>query len=292
MKLKHATFIITIIFAASIAHAQDDLLAELNETLDTAPQIAESTFKDTRIINGHSIELRRPGTLVFMISHRFGQINSGAYDLYGLDQSRIRFALEYAPVKNLMIGMGRSSFEKTYDGYVKYKFLSQQSGQKNIPLSVAWLSSVALKTQHRSDAFDASFTQKLAFNHQLLIARKITPKLSLQLTPTVIAYNLIETNETGGTVVALGIGGRYKLTNRLTINAEYFPQLQDKGSEYKDAIAVGVDIETGGHVFQLHLTNATSMIEKGFIGENTNNFFEGDINFGFNISRTFQLKKE
>lgn len=292
MNFLKTSLIAFCIFTSLTGFGQDDLLAELDDVLDDAPQVAESTFKDTRIINGHSVELRRPGTLVFMISHRFGRINSGAYDLYGLDNSNIRFALEYAPVKNLMIGMGRSSYEKTYDGYVKYKLLSQQTGQKNIPFSVVWLSSMAYKTEKRFDAFDVSPTQRMAFNHQLLIGRKMSPKLSLQLTPTILAYNLIEENETGGTVMALGMGGRYKLTNRLTINAEYFPQLQDKGSQYSDSFAVGVDIETGGHVFQLHLTNATSMIEKGFIGENTDNFFGGDIHFGFNISRTFQLKKD
>ena len=103
-------------------------------------------------------------------------------------------------------------------------------------------------------------------------------------------YQLKIANETRGIVVALGVGRRYKLNSRLTLNAEYYPQLIKKGTLYYNAIAIGVDIETGGHVFQLQLTNATSMIEKGFIGENTNNFFNGGIHFGFNISRAFQLK--
>jgi len=280
---------IYLLILSQIAFAQDDLLAELQSQEEPSETLATATFKGTRIINGHSVEIRNPGTLEFMISHRFGTLNSGSYNLWGLDVSNIRLALEYAPIKNLMIGAGRNSFQKTYDGYVKYKLLAQQSGKKNIPISVVWLSSMAIKTQKRTDNYTA-FRDKLAFTHQLLIARKINSSLSLQLSPTLIKYQLIELKETRGVVVALGIGGRYKLNQRLTINAEYFPQLISKGSQYFNAIAIGVDIETGGHVFQLQLTNATSMIEKGFIGENTNNFFNGGIHFGFNISRAFQLK--
>lgn len=113
----------------------------------------------------------------------------------------------------------------------------------------------------------------------------------MQVSPTYIHYNLIEADEKTNDVAALGIGGRYKITSRVTINAEYFYQLTNKNDQfYQDAIAVGVDIETGGHVFQLQFTNATAMIEKGFIGETRNDFFGGDIHFGFNISRAFQLK--
>ncbi|MEO9477024.1 MAG: DUF5777 family beta-barrel protein [Cyclobacteriaceae bacterium] len=271
--------------------AQDDLLSMLEDEQEPTQIFAESTFKGTRIINGHSVETRREANLDFIISHRFGTLNSGSYELWGLDQSNIRIALEYSLTDNLTFGAGRNSFEKTYDGFVKYKLLKQQTGIKNIPVSVVWFSSITAKTLHRFDEVKTNLNDKLAYANQILIARKINSALSLQVSPTYIHYNLIELDETSNNVFALGIGGRYKITNRLTINAEYFPQLSDKGGQYQDAIAFGVDIETGGHVFQLQFSNATAMIEKGFVGETKNDFFGGDIHFGFNISRAFQLKK-
>ncbi|MEP4535208.1 MAG: DUF5777 family beta-barrel protein [Cyclobacteriaceae bacterium] len=271
--------------------AQDDLLSLLEDEQEPTQTFTQSSFKGTRIINGHSVETRREGNLDFIISHRFGTLNSGSYELWGLDQSNIRIALEYSLSDNFTFGAGRNSFEKTYDGFVKYKLLKQQTGIKNIPVSVVWFSSITAKTLHRFDGVKTNLNDKLAYTNQVLIARKINSSLSLQISPTYIHYNLIELDETSNDVLAVGIGGRYKITNRLTVNAEYFPQLSDKGNQYQDAIAFGVDIETGGHVFQLQFSNATAMIEKGFVGETKNDFFGGDIHFGFNISRAFQLKK-
>lgn len=278
------------VILSQIALAQDDLLSLLESETETTKELVEATFKGTRLINGHSIETRNEGTLEFIISHRFGTLNSGAYNLWGLDQSNIRLALEYSILDQLMVGVGRSSFEKTFDSFVKYKLLAQQTGSKNIPVSAVWISSLTVETLQRFDGFEPTFNQKLASNHQLLIARKISPAVSLQLMPTFVHYNLQEQNESGANVIAVGIGGRFKVSQRVTINGEYYYQVVDKGTQYNDAIAIGVDIDTGGHIFQLQLTNATSMIEKGFVGETTNDFFAGDIHFGFNITRAFQLK--
>ncbi|MBR08384.1 MAG: hypothetical protein CMP48_12000 [Rickettsiales bacterium] len=283
------TLIILFCYVGHLSMAQDDLLADLMSEQEPTENLATSTFKGTRIINGHSIEIRKKGTLEFIISHRFGTLNSGGYNLWGLDQSNIRLALEYAPTDRFMFGAGRSSFEKTYDGFIKYKFMRQQTGKRTVPFSMVYFTSATIKTLKRFDEYEASFSDKMAITHQVLIARKVTPALSLQLTPSYSFYELIEANETSNEVIALGLGGRLKVTNRVTINMEYWPQLQDKGPQYYNAFAVGVDIETGGHVFQIQLTNATAMLEKGFIGESTNDFFNGDIHLGFNISRAFQV---
>jgi hypothetical protein len=270
------------------ALAQDDLLSMLEEELPD--QLATATFKGTRLINGHSIETRREGTLDFIISHRFGTLNSGAYNLWGLDNANIRFGLEYAVTDRFTLALGRSSFQKVYDGYLKFRLLQQRKGQRNVPVSVTVLGTTSVKTLKRFDGFEPSFADKLANTGQVLIARKMNDKLSLQLMPTYVHYNLIEANESANDVLAVGFGGRMKVSKQVTINAEYYYQVSDKGSQYNDAIALGVDIETGGHVFQLQFTNATAMIERGFVGETTNDFFGGDIHFGFNISRAFQLK--
>lgn len=283
------TLFILLTCSSLLATSQDDLLADLLSEQEPTENLATSTFKGTRIINGHSVEIRKKGTLEFIISHRFGTLNSGGYELWGLDQSNIRLALEYAASDKLMFGVGRSSFQKTYDGFLKYKFLRQQTGLKTIPVSVVYFTSATIKTLKRFDDYEVNLTDKMAVTHQLLIARKVTPALSLQVTPSYSFYELIEADETASEVIAIGLGGRLKVTNRVTINMEYWPQIKDKGDQYYNAFAVGVDIETGGHVFQIQLTNATAMLEKGFIGESTNDFFNGDIHLGFNISRAFQV---
>lgn len=286
--------IILILLLPATSFSQG-LLDELEEQQDTIPEVmlTSATFKGTRIINGHSVELRKEGVLEFMISHRFGRLNSGAYELFGLDQASIRIGLEYALLDKLMIGIGRSSFEKTYDGFLKYRLLQQQSGSKNIPVSVTGFSSIAINTLRRPVDREISGKHRLDYTYQLLIARKFNDYLSLQLAPTLIHRNLTETAAMNNDLFALGFGGRMKLTKRMAITAEYFMRLSPEAeldAGYYDAIALAFEIETGGHVFQLNFTNAQAMIEEGFITETTGQFFKGDIHFGFNISRAFQLK--
>lgn len=284
------TLIIFSLLTLAGAYAQDDLLDMLDEEQGDQPQLVEATWKGTRIINGHSTKTRNAGTLDFMISHRFGVLNSGAYNFWGLDNSNIRLALEYSPTDRIYLGIGRSSFEKTYDGFFKAQLLRQQTGAKKIPVTVSLFSSMTIKTLRNSER-DLTFADKLAMTTQVLLARKFSSRFSLQLTPTFIHLNLVGQDYERNDAFALGVGGRFKITNRVSLNAEYYYQIQELADFTYDALAIGVDIETGGHVFQLQFTNATAMIEKGFITETTNNFFDGDVHFGFNISRTFQLKK-
>lgn len=276
-----------VVWLHTTAIAQDDDLLNLLETEQTETDQVEATFKGTRLINGHSVETRDKGVLDFIISHRFGTINSGAYELFGLDGATIRLGLEYAINDRLYVGLGRSSFEKTYDTFAKYRILRQSAGSSAMPISVTWVSTAMLKTLRTTPELE--FNQKIAYTHQALIARKFGPKLSLQVMPTWVHYNFIAATDDYNDVYAVGVGGRYKFTSRLAVNTEYYHQLQTLNGLTKNAFAIGVDIDTGGHIFQLQFTNATSMVPKGFIGETTNDFFGGDIHFGFNISRTFQV---
>lgn len=268
--------------------AQDDLLAILDAEETDKTTFVEATFKGTRLINGHSIETRKKGVMDFIIAHRFGTVDGGVYELFGLDNASIRIGLEYAVTDRLYAGLGRSSFEKTYDGFVKYRLLRQSTGMNNMPFSATWLSSIAIKTLKNSE-FDLTFTDKLANTHQLLIASKLKNGISVQLMPTWVHRNLIRAEDSNNDVFALGAGGRIKLTQRIALCVEYYHQFQQLNDDTQNSLAVGVDIETGGHVFQLQFTNATSMIPKGFVSETTNDFFDGEIHFGFNVSRTFQL---
>lgn len=284
-------FIVVLICCPSfLLMAQDDLLASLEAEQSDRTNLTEATFKGTRLINGHSIETRKKGVMDFIISHRFGTIDGGSYELYGLDQASIRIGLEYAITDRLYVGIGRSSFEKTFDSFAKYRFLRQSTGARNMPISATWFSSISAKTL-KDPEFELKFNEKLAFTHQLMLARKMNNTVSLQVAPTWVHKNLIGETDENNDVYALGMGGRVKFSQRVALCIEYYLQFQQLNETTQDAIAIGVDIETGGHVFQLQFTNATAMVPKGFITETTNDFIEGEIHFGFNISRTFQLKK-
>lgn len=273
--------------------AQDDLLDLLNEQEPTETYPVEATFKGTRLINGHSIETRRKNNLDFLISHRFGRVNGGAYELFGLDQANVRISFDYGVTDRFNIGIGRNSFEKTYDGYLKYRLMRQSTGAKQIPLSITLLASSSIKTLRDPIYEDElEFNDKLAHAAQILIARKFNSSISLQLMPSYVHFNTIRPEQENNDIYALGAGGRFKLSQRISMNLEYYYQFEQLTDEAQNAVSIGFDIETGGHVFQLHFTNSQSMVEKGFIAEGSNDFFKGDIHFGFNISRTFQLGGE
>lgn len=290
--IKHLLIGIGMLLNGYMAHAQDDLLslAEAADSSDTGA--VTGAFKATRLVNGHSVETNGQHELLFLISHRFGTLNSGAYNLFGLDQATIRLALEYGLTDRLTAGIGRSSLEKTYDGFLKYKLLQQHQGERPMPVTVTLFSSIAINSLRNEDPErNVTFKSRLAFTHQLLMARKFTERLSVQLAPTLVHRNSVATRQDENNVYALGAGGRFKLTKRTSFNAEYYYMLPGQtADDYINALSLGFDIETGGHVFQLIFTNAQGMTEKFFIPQNTGMWSDGDIYFGFNISRVFSLK--
>ncbi|WP_035084173.1 DUF5777 family beta-barrel protein [Aquimarina latercula] len=283
--------IVFALWAMSSSSYAQDLLDILEDETPQTKNYTTSTFKGTRVLNGHSVENRNKGTLEFVISHRFGRVNLGIDELYGLDQSNIRFAFEYGLSDNIMLGVGRSSFDKTYDGFIKYKFLKQSTGKGSFPFTASLFSSIAYRTLKDFDPEnEPTFSQKLSYVSQILIARKFSPAFSLQITPTYIHRNSVKINDDPHDIFAVGIASRLKLTKRISINGEYFYTANPLESiDATNSLAFGVDIETGGHVFQIILSNSITMIEKSFITESTDNFFEGDIHLGFNISRAFQI---
>lgn len=285
-----------ILLVAMTASAQDDLMALLDQNTKPEINFASATFKSTRIMNGHSIERMPPGQLDFRISHRFGLLNSGPYELFGLDQANIHFSIEYGIFKWLMVGLGRGTYEKTFDGFTKFTLLRQSKGARTMPLSVSVFTSAALTSVKWADPERTNyFSSRFSYTAQVLLARKISPGFSLQLSPTYVHRNLVATEIDPNDLYAAGAGGRIKLSKRISLNAEYY-YLINGNRDYMskpvyNPLSVGFDIETGGHVFQLIFTNSLAMIEKGFIGETTGRWTKGDIHFGFNISRVFTLKK-
>ncbi len=281
--------------AAFSAHAQDDLLNLLGK--DSTVEYTNASFKTTRVINSHSLESTAPGVLDVKISHRMGFVNQGAAEFFGLDQATIRLGLDYGISNRLMIGIGRSSYQKTVDGFVKFKLLRQCDQGCTMPItaSVVVSSSVTTLAANKVPWYDATrkdyFTNRLSYNFQVIVGRKFNDSFTLQLMPGLVHRNLVMLASERNDLMNVGAAGRYKLTKRLALNVEYFYVLPDQGSRegYQNSLSAGFDIETGGHVFQLHFTNSTGMFERAVITETTGDFFKGDIHFGFNISRVFTI---
>ncbi len=274
---------------------EEDLMELLDKEAPDSNLPVVATFKSTRIINGHSVEIPAKNELLFIISHRFGPFNSGAYNFFGLDYATIRLGLEYTlPLDFINIGIGRSSYKKTYDGFVKMKLLKQTPGK--IPITLTIISSAAITSLKWQDTLNHAFSDRINYTHQILIAQKFNKRLSLQIMPSVVHKNIVPLRKHSNDIFMLGVGGRLKITNRIALTAEYYHFLTptdklptENGFTPIAPLGMGIDIETGGHVFQLFLTNAQAMFNSGFLSETINRFQNGGIFFGFNITRTFDF---
>ncbi|MBL0055527.1 MAG: hypothetical protein IPP31_04910 [Chitinophagaceae bacterium] len=298
MKLFKTIFAFLLVMASVNAIAQDttDLMSQLEKELGPDKDqtyYTTATFKTTRLVNGHSVENVGKGVLDVKISHRFGKINEGGYALFGLDNATMRMGFDYGITRYLMVGFGRSTYQKTYDGYFKLKILRQSWGKRKMPITLSYVPTIAYRTLKFEDPTIKNYnTSRLFFTHQLIIARKFSEGTSLQLMPTFIHQNLVNLSTDPNDMFAIGIGGRQKITKRISINVEYYYQIPGYKLEgTTNALSVGFDIETGGHVFQLHFTNSQGMNERTFITDNKGRWDKGDILFGFNISRVFTIGK-
>ncbi len=288
--------IFSLFVSAPILWAQDDLLNSLQSEEKPKPSPVYATFKSTRVVNLQSNETMKAKHMDFRIQHRFGPIENGAYDLFGLDGAVLRLGFDYGITDRLMIGVGRNTVGKTYDGSLKYKLLQQEKNGR--PFSVGLFGSAAISTLEWEDPTrDNKFSSRLSYCGQVIFTRKFNEYVSLALVPSMVHYNLVPDKETPNDIFALGIGGSFKMSRSIRFNIEYIPRLNGRDQPkqangdptYYDAVAFGVDIETGGHVFQLHFTNSTGLIEQQFIGHNDNPVTFSELRFGFNISRTFSF---
>jgi hypothetical protein len=248
------------------------------------------TFRGTRLINGHTVETQKEGELELIISHRFGRINGGLYELFGLDQASMRIGFEYGIQNWLAVGVGRSTLEKTYDGFIKAKLLSQQTS--GMPITLTYLGTSEIRGLRDTDPVRSYyFTSRMFYTHQLLLARKFSDRLSLQLMPTFVHRNYVPSERLSNDIYLVGGAIRYKVTKSMAVTVEYYhPVYGTLADNIKPSLAVGYEIETNGHVFQLQFTNSLGMNNKAFLTETTGDWMAGDIHFGFNMSRIFKTK--
>lgn len=291
-KTKLLCILATLALSMPTLAQTDDLEKMLAEDEKGKKEYVKNAFKSSRVINGHSMEMLGKGVLDLRILHRFGTLNSGWRDWFGLDNASMRLGFDYGVTKNLTLGFGRSTFNKEYDGFIKYRIAHQRKDGKGLPLSILWVSGLTASTTLASDPRLNPLKYRMGYYHQLIAGRKFGESFTLQISPTFVHRNLVELPTDKNDMFAIGIGARVKLTNRMALILDTHPILYGAttGTQFFP-LAIGVDIETGGHVFQLHVTNTRGMNEKAFISETTQDWTKGQISFGFNLSRVFTIVK-
>ena len=286
-----------ILFAFPLLmNAQDDLLSEIDTTATDVT--VESAFKSLKIVNLESTKLAAKGDFYFIVAHRFGFIDKGFDDFFGLDNANTQLKFLYGVNDWLTLHIGRSGFQETYDLAAKYRMYSQK--ENGFLVTIVGFNSVAINSELKEEDYpNLKFENRLSYVAQVLISRKFSDKLSLEIAPSVFHENtlrdILDENNTvilpnpqDNTQFAVGLGGRYKLTSRWSVNVDYAAHLNRASqSNYKNPLSIGVDLETGGHVFQMHFTNAQAMHETGYLGQTVGDWSKGEIAFGFNLVRVF-----
>ena len=281
--MKRIIFItVCFLFSVHVVVAQGDANIEY----------ASNTFEGTRVVVGHSVEMLKEGEMEFLISHKFGRINAGAYDFFGLDRAIIRLGFDYAIKDWVTIGIGRSSLDKQIDSFAKFRIMRQKKGTENFPVSITALATASAVLLKAADPLEPIiFQNRLAYTYQAFIARQFNERLSAQIVPTLTHYNLVDKRDYPNDVISVGAAGKFQLSKAVAFKAEYYftPPGQLVGDK-TNSLAIGFDIDTGSHVFQLHFSNSGGLVEPAFIGNTTGKWSAGDIHFGFTMSRVFKLK--
>jgi hypothetical protein len=292
-KLLFLPAFIAMMFVSTV-HAQDDLMAMIEKDTKPAIDYTAATFKTTRIVIGQSIELPPKGNLLFLITHHFGAINTGYENLFGLKQATIRLGLEYGLTGWLGFGAGLNTDRNTWDGFVKVKVLRQSKGARKMPVTLDLFANTAIYTTRWTYPERTNyFSSRISYAFQVMVARKFGNWVSLQITPSMVHKNMVPTSDDHNDIFTLGAGGRVKVSNRVSVNAEYHHLFKGQvvSTDAYDSFSLGVDIETGGHVFQVFLTNSYGEYEQTYLTETRGKWSNGDIFLGFNISRMFTVVK-
>jgi hypothetical protein len=273
------------------ANAQNESLLTGLEDSTPVIQKVKGAFKSTRVINAHSIEMLSKGNLDLRILHRFGFVSAGIKQLFGLDQASMRMGFDYGITDNITVGIGRSTFRKELDAFAKTRIFQQTNGAKVFPFSVIIVGGYTVHTDESSPTDKLTVVDRSAYYLQAVIGRKFNSKFSMQLSPIFVHTNFPVVRTDDQKIFAFGGGARYKVSKRVALMLDYHYYFGKLDASFTNPLSFGIDIETGGHVFQLHFSNTTGMNERAYITQTTGDFFKGNIRFGFNLSRVFKIGK-
>ncbi|WP_310555849.1 DUF5777 family beta-barrel protein [Flavobacterium sp.] len=276
--------ILVVLFSFHFSFGQDDLLSEIDSTSVDNQKVA-SAFKAMKIVNLESTKLAAKGDLYLVIAHRFGSIKDNIEGFFGLDNAVTQIKFIYGVGNGLSLSAGRS--EQAYDFAAKYILKSQQ--ENGFPVTIVGFNSLGFNNLLKQSNYPKlKFVNRITYVNQLLVSRKFSEKFSFQLAPTYFHENFVLNDFQSNSQFAIGLGGRYKVSKRISINADYAAHLnRTSSSVFKNPLSVGVDIETGGHVFQMHFTSSQGIHESGFLGNTTGDWSKGNVFFGFNLVRVF-----
>lgn len=309
-KSRLLAFSALLLLTGQTAFAQEELEKELAAPAAGKEKVS-ATFKSTKLINGHTNETLYKNELDFKVDHRFGDIagsNGGIRKFFGLDNSTdVRIGFEYGLTDNLTIGLARAkgatAVQQLYEGSLKYRLL-QQTTDDRIPFAVTLFGSntIAAVTANKDDpsspiAYDG-FKDRQNWVAQIILARKFSSNLSFTLTPSYVHRNFTAFRDQND-MFAVGVGGRFKFTRRMALVVDYFLPFRDKSdkayleqvtaTKFYNPLGVGLEMETGGHVFHLNFTNATGIQEMQYIPQTTSSWLKGQYRWGFSISRRFSF---
>jgi hypothetical protein len=266
-----------------VMNAQDDLLSEI-DTVSTSQKVS-SAFKALKIVNLESTKLAAKGDFYFVVAHRFGSVKDGFEGFFGLDNANTQLKFLYGVNDWLTVSAARN--EIAYDFSAKYTL--QPQVENGFPLAIVGFSSVGINNTLKESLYpNMTFNNRMIYVNQLLLSRKFNSKFSFELAPTFFHENFVVDDNQDNSQFAIGMGGRYKLSNRWSVNMDYAAHLnRSSTSPFKNPLSVGVDLETGGHVFQMHFTSSQAIHEAGFLGNTSGDWTKGDVYFGFNLLRVF-----
>nr|WP_315026180.1 DUF5777 family beta-barrel protein [uncultured Chryseobacterium sp.] len=271
------------IISSGFIFAQEDLLKDI-DTVKTNTDTSQPAFKALQIVTGQSTKLAAKKEWYIVVAHRFGDVSTGFKNFFGLDNASTKLGVIYGITDDVSVSLSRETNMKTFEGGVKYKLIKQS---ESFPVDIVGYNVIAANTDLDKDTYPhLRFSDRLSYLTQALISRRFSDKFSLQLTPSYIHKNLYEPNIEDKNQFLAGLGGRYKISKRVSLNAEYFVNF-DNHSFYKNPLSLGVDIETGGHVFQLLFTNSQINSDIGYLTNASGNWGKGHIFFGFNLYRVF-----
>lgn len=276
--------IILLLLLPVTLFAQEDLLKGIDSASVDSSKV-QSAFKALKIVNLESTKLAAKGDFYFIVAHRFGSLKDGFEGAYGLDNAVTQLKFVYGLTDWFTVSAARSELAYDFSG----KFLLKSQEVNGFPFAVAAFSSIAINnTLKESNYPKMKFEDRFIYVAQLLVSRKVNTNLSLEVAPTFFHENFVVDDNQDNSQYAIGMGGRYKFAKRWSVNVDYAAHLnRSSTSQFKNPLSVGVDLDTGGHVFQMHFSSSQGIHEAGFLGNTTGDWGKGDIFFGFNLLRVF-----
>ncbi|OYU79682.1 MAG: hypothetical protein CFE23_12850 [Flavobacterium sp. BFFFF1] len=286
MKLKKITVLALALLGCGIASAQENLLDELDQK-STKKEIEIAAFKGVQVVSMQSTKLAAKGEFYFVVSHRFGDLTNGLDNFFGLDNAYTKLGGIYGVTNWFSVGISRQTYNKVFELTAKYKFADQEID--GFPVTIVGFNSMDINTKLSVDEYpNLKSNNRLAFTTQLPISRKFSNAFSLEINPVFVHKNLYDPATENKDQFLVAAGGRYKLTKRLSVNLEYAARMDAPENEmYHNPLSVGLDIETGGHVFQLLFSNSQAINDVAYFTNATGKWNGGGIYFGFNMYRVF-----